>query len=363
MIHPEQLEAPGNSILYAPHETPERLEQFRKIANAAKANGSLVLMQIMHPGRQTPGFINPFPVSSGDVRLDDRMGMSFNKPTPLTKDGIRDIVAQFVYAAEVAKRTGYDGIQLNGAHGYLLSQFLSPTTNNRTDDYGGSIANRARIFREIADGIREKVTDPGFIIAVKINSVEFQEDGLQPHESAELCQELEAIKTDFVELSGGTYDRLVFHHDTSVYRKTSTRREAFFAEFAEEITPLLRKTVPYITGGFRTAAGMAEAIRSGSCVGVGIGRPACSDLYLASDIISGITPGSTNIKLPLDDFGILSAAAGSQMEALARGAPVFDLSDPKTVQWFNESLQVYRKESTDNMKKGIIQPGWPVFNY
>jgi 2,4-dienoyl-CoA reductase-like NADH-dependent reductase (Old Yellow Enzyme family) len=72
MVHPEQLEAPGNSILYAPHETPERIEQFRKVAAAGKAHGSLMVMQISHAGRQVPAFVNPTPVGASDIQLADR---------------------------------------------------------------------------------------------------------------------------------------------------------------------------------------------------------------------------------------------------------------------------------------------------
>ncbi|KAG8688904.1 hypothetical protein FRC09_012679 [Ceratobasidium sp. 395] len=352
MLHPEQLEAPGNAILYAPHETPERIEQFRKMANGAKAEGSLAVMQISHPGRQVPSFVNPNPVSAGDVKLDDRIGLSFGKPTPLTKDGIKEVVGQFVYAADAAYRAGFDGVQLHGAHGYLLAQFLSQTTNNRTDEYGGSIQN--------ANAIRAKVTDPTFIIGIKINSTEFQEKGFQPEEAVELCKELEALRVDFVELSGGTYEKLAFNHDVTKSRDSTKKREAFFAEFAEKITPSLTKTIPFVTGGFLTAAGMAEAVRTGSCVGVGIARPACSDPYLPAEIISGMVPGATEVKLPHDDFGLHILAAGALMEALGRGEPVFDLSDPKVLTRFNEAVRVFYKETTENTSKGIIKAGYFV---
>ncbi|KAG9125702.1 hypothetical protein FRC07_006531, partial [Ceratobasidium sp. 392] len=268
----------------------------------------------------------------------------------------------FVYAAGVAHRTGYDGVQLHGAHGYLLAQFLSQTTNNRTDEYGGSIQNRSRIIREIVNAIRAEVTDPGFIIGIKINSAEFQEKGFQPEEAAELCKELEAMKIDFVELSGGTYERLAFNHDESKPRDSTKKREAFFTQFAEKITPSLTKTVPYVTGGFRTAAGMADAVRSGSCAGVGIARPACSDPYLPAEVISGKVSGATDVKLPVGDFGIQILAAGAQMEALGRGEPVFDLSDAKVLRRFNEAVEAFQKERMENMTKGIIQAGYFVLH-
>lgn len=168
------LEAPGNPIVFREYETPERLDAFKRQADAAKAHGSLIIMQLSHAGRQVADFIQPNPVSASDVQLEPRMGMSFGKPTPLTTEGIKEVVDQFAYGAEVAYRTGYHGVQLHGAHGYLLAQFLAQTTNQRTDQYGGSLENRARIIYEIVEEIRKRVPDPKFSLSIKINSAEFQ---------------------------------------------------------------------------------------------------------------------------------------------------------------------------------------------
>ncbi|KAJ1305524.1 hypothetical protein OPQ81_000531 [Rhizoctonia solani] len=356
MVHPEQLEAPGNPILYAPHETPERIEQFRQMAAAGKAHGSLMIMQVSHPGRQVAAFVNPNPVGASDIQLADRMGMSFGKPTPLGKSGIREIVDQFAYTAEAAHRTGFDGVQLHGAHGYLIAQFLSQTTNNRTDEYGGSIENRARIIKEIVEAIRTKVKDPNFVIGIKINSVEFQAKGFQPGEAAELCAELEGMEIDFVELSGGTYEELGFKHTDSSPRESTLTREAFFTVFAQQITPKLNKTVVYVTGGFRSAAAMAEAVRSGTCAGVGLGRPAGSDPILPSEIIKGVATGATDIKISPNDFGLSLLATGVQMEAIARGKPVVDLSDPRELVRFKEAAQVYHEHQAEDFQKGVLDP-------
>ncbi|KAG8685977.1 hypothetical protein FRC11_009751 [Ceratobasidium sp. 423] len=356
MVHPEQLEAPGNPILYAPHETPERIEQFRKMAAAGKAHGGLMIMQVSHPGRQVAAFINPNPVGASDIQLADRMGMSFGKPTPLDKSGIREVINQFVYTAEAAYRTGFDGVQLHGAHGYLIAQFLSQTTNNRTDEYGGSIENRARIIKEIVDAIRAKVTDPKFVIGIKVNSVEFQAKGFQPEEAAELCKLLEAMEIDFIELSGGTYEEFGFKHADSGPRESTVKREAFFTVFAQQITPRLNKTVAYVTGGFRSASAMAEAVRSGACAGVGLGRPAGSDPILPNDIIQRAATGATDMKIPPNDFGVGLLATGVQMEAIARGKQVIDLSDPKELVRFKEAARVYHEQQAENLQKGVFEP-------
>ncbi|KAF8598121.1 NADH oxidase, partial [Ceratobasidium sp. AG-I] len=357
MVHPEHLEAPGNAVLYAPHETPERTEQFRKLASAGKEGGSLMIMQISHAGRQVPGFINAKPVSAGDVKLGDRMGMSFGKPTALSKQGIEEVVELFGYTAEAAHRTGFDGVQLHGAHGYLVAQFLSQTTNNRTDEYGGSIKNRSRIIREIVEKIRIKVQDPTFVIGIKVNSTEFQEKGFQPEEAAELCKELEEMGIDFVELSGGNYEENALKHDESKTRDSTKRREAFFTEFAERITPVLTKTVPYVTGGFRTAAGMADAVRSGSCAGIGIGRPAASDPQLPDGIISGVVAGATLSGFSPGDFTSQIVAAGVQMESIARGEPVFDISNPEELKRFGAAFKAHVERKAKEMGSGMVTAG------
>jgi 2,4-dienoyl-CoA reductase-like NADH-dependent reductase (Old Yellow Enzyme family) len=160
------------------------------------------------------------------------MGMTFAKPHAASTEEIQRVVDGFAHAAEYLDKAGYDGIELHGAHGYLLAQFLSPTTNQRTDKYGGSLENRARLTLEIAQEIRKRVKSD-FIVGIKLNSVEFQEKGFQPEEARELCSLLEKNSFDFVELSGGTYESLAFEH-----KKDSTRkRESFFLEFADKITP------------------------------------------------------------------------------------------------------------------------------
>lgn len=190
--------------------------------------------------------------------------------------------------------------------GYLLAQFLSQTTNKRTDEYGGSLTNRARIIVEIADSIRARVQDKSFSIGIKLNSVEFQKDGFTPEDCAALCEELEQHGFDYVELSGGTYEQLGFQH-----KKESTRkREAFFLEFAELIMPRLSKTKVYIVGGLRTAPAMVRALDS--VHGVSLGRPVAHEFDLPNKVIAGEVKSAIQTKIDETDFGIGSVAAGTQ---------------------------------------------------
>ncbi|CCO32781.1 NADH-dependent flavin oxidoreductase [Rhizoctonia solani AG-1 IB] len=345
MLHPEQLEAPGNAILCSLYETPKRIEQFRRVAAAGKAGGSLMIMQISHPGRQVPAFINPNPLGASDIKLVDQVMLVdsidriYGKPRPLDRAGILEIVDQYSYTAEAAYRAGQV---------------------RRSNEYGGSITNRARIIRNVVHEIRSKVTDPGFVIGIKINSVEFQAKGFQPEEAADLCKELESMRLDFVELSGGTYEELGWKHAESTPRESTKRREAFFATFAEEISPRLTQTAPYLTGGFRSAAGMVEAIKSGICQGIGIARPAGSDPMLPTEIIQGLISGSADVKLPPEDIIATILATGVQMESMARGIPVIDLSDPEQVLRFKDAAQAHHEKKATRLRQGIIDPGYFV---
>ncbi|KAE8357250.1 hypothetical protein BDV27DRAFT_164688 [Aspergillus caelatus] len=158
-----------------------RFDRFSGIALEAKRHGSLVIAQLCHPGRQTPLHLQPFPISAG-----------------------------FAHAAAYAERAGFDGIQLQAAHGHLLSQFLSPRTNKRQDSYGGNVKNRMRLISEIRKAISERVAKD-FIVWIKINAVEFQQSAFGSEETDQLSIELERRRFDFVELSGGTYEDWTMH--------------------------------------------------------------------------------------------------------------------------------------------------------
>lgn len=279
------LEAKGNPIMRG--DEPERLSQFKKMAEAAKAHGSLYITQISHGGRQVPIDINPYPVSPSDVHLAKMSGndvtSKFGQPTALTTDQIKEVINNFADAAEYAHKTGSSGCQLHSAHGYLLSSCLSPSTNKRTDQYGGSLENRSRLHFEIIEAIKARVKDPKFLIGIKLNSVEFQEGGFTPEECRDVCKRLDAAGVDFIELSGGTYEELAFFHK----RESTKQRESFFLEFADIIRSGVSKAQIWVTGGFRTANAMVKAVESGSCVGVGLGRPVCEEFDLPKKILNG----------------------------------------------------------------------------
>ncbi|KAL8951213.1 MAG: hypothetical protein Q9222_002797 [Ikaeria aurantiellina] len=333
MLELDQLEARGNPII--PTSAPfngERFEAFKELATKSKAQGSLIVAQVSHPGRQCSDLIQPDPVSASDVQLEGNiMGMNFAKPHPASAEEIERVIEGFVHAAEYAQHAGFDGIELHGAHGYLLSQFLSPTTNLRTDKYGGSLENRSRLIMEIAQGIRARLP-PSFILGIKINSVEFQDKGFDPEECRQLCATLEANKFDFVELSGGTYESLAFTHK----RESSRKREAFFLDFADTIVPALTKTKTYVTGGFKTVGAMTNALKTVD--GVGLARPVCQEPRLCADILSGKVKGAIKQRPDADNFGLTNVAAGTQIRMVGRDQEPIDLSQEKYEVAFNKDM-------------------------
>lgn len=308
MVEYDHLEAAGNPII--PPDAPfegARFEAFRDMATQAKKEGSLFVAQLSHPGRQVSDAIQQHPISASDVQLEGNvMGMHFAKPRAMDKKDIDHVVGAFAHAAEFAHKAGFDGVQLHGAHGYLLAQFLSKTTNKRTDEYGGSLPNRARIILDIAAAIRARVSDPAFSVSIKLNSVEFQKDGFAPDDCVALCELLETHRFDHVELSGGTYEQLAFQHK----RESTRKREAFFLEFAEQIAPRLTKTRVYIVGGLRTAAAMVRALESVD--GVSLARPVTHEFNLPKKILDGKVKAAIQYGLDEQDFGITNVAAGTQ---------------------------------------------------
>lgn len=190
--------------------------------------------------------------------------------------------------------------------GYLLAQFLAPSTNKRTDEYGGSLLNRARLIFQISDAIRARVPDKSFSLGIKLNSVEFQQGGFTPEECKDLCVELEKNNFDWVELSGGTYEELAFRHR----RESTIKREAYFLEFAELIIPHLKKTKVYVTGGLRSVAGMVKGLKSVD--GIGLGRPTAYEPALPQRILDGVVEGAIKPFFDENDTGMGLLAAKTE---------------------------------------------------
>ncbi len=256
------------------------LDEYTELASKAQANGSQLWMQINHPGRQAPKYLDSAPVSASDVAMPSRVYLT---PKPLTEEEIWDVIERYGNSALVAKKAGMKGVQIHGAHGYLVSQFLSGLTNRRTDQWGGGLENRARFVLEIYRNIRKKVGQ-NFPVGIKINSADFQRGAFTEEESMEVIKMLDAEKMDLIEVSGGTYERAAM---VGTMQKESTKqREAYFFDFIVKVKDLV-KTPLMLTGGFRTAQVMEEALASGSMDFIGLGRPFCMYPHLAKEFILG----------------------------------------------------------------------------
>jgi 2,4-dienoyl-CoA reductase-like NADH-dependent reductase (Old Yellow Enzyme family) len=272
MVDTVHVESAGNVYLGDESILP-KLQQW---AAAATANHTHVWPQISHAGRQATRFVARRPLAPSEVQLE-LLGL-FGKPRAMTEADIQDLIKRFVKAAVLCKKAGFTGIQFHSAHGYLLNQFLSPKTNHRTDQWGGSIENRSRLLRTIIEEARQAL-GPEFPISVKLNSSDFQRGGFTEEESLQVIQMLEG-KIDLLEISGGTYEEMVFFeiNDDPAKTKESTRqREAYFIEFSQKVRAVSQ--IPLlITGGFRSADFCNQVLADGEVDLIGMARPFLTDL-------------------------------------------------------------------------------------
>mmetsp|Transcript_44430 Transcript_44430/g.93272 ORF Transcript_44430/g.93272 Transcript_44430/m.93272 type:complete len:446 (-) Transcript_44430:563-1900(-) len=261
----------------------------------------MAILQISHPGRQSPMACTvPFDVTpvapSSGLRarlvlpgwLGEFLGSSLIRPArALQQEELPAIVQKFATAANLAEKAGWDGVAIHGAHGYLLSQFLSASANHRSDDYGGSPLKRQRLLKEVVAAVR-KATSPGFVVGVKINTKDRATDGIErENECLELIRGLSKLEQiDFLELSGGNFEDVMFLH-----KANKSGERGFFASYSERVVKEVKldhkspKIV--LTGGFRTKAGMEQVIESGSCDMVGLGRPIIMNPAFAQEVLEG----------------------------------------------------------------------------
>lgn len=280
----------GGNLAIVGEQSNLALSGLSDMAQAAKEHGSLIVMQLNHAGRQTQKMINKHPKAPSDIGL--KMGNGrFGRPTPLTADEINEAIDGFVNAASVAEQTGFDGVQVHAAHGYLISQFLSPLSNRRDDEWGGSLENRARFVLETIRKIREKVSS-NFIVAVKLNSADFQKGGFSQEDSVRVAKWMEDAGVDFIEISGGNYEQprmIDFNRKDPLAtgkRKSTKEREAYFLDFV----PLMRASVKLpvmVTGGFRSVSAMSSAIENDGVDLIGIGRPIVLNPDVPKRILAG----------------------------------------------------------------------------
>ena len=278
------LERPGNVAIDLSEPRTFDAEARARLAAWARAgtvNGNQLWVQIAHAGRQSPRYVTGRPLAPSAVQLD-LLG-NYARPRALTEAEILDLIGRFAHAGRVVREAGFTGVQVHGAHGYLISSFLSPVTNQRTDAWGGSLANRARFLIETLRAVRLAV-GRDFPVALKLNSDDFRKGGFTHEECLQVVAWLNDESVDLLEVSGGTYEqpRLIGFEgrseDAMPVRRSTRAREAYFLDYASAIRRVARMPL-MVTGGFRTREGMTAAIGdgagSGDCDVIGLGRPLC----------------------------------------------------------------------------------------
>ncbi len=333
-IDRDHLERPGNVVIDGP-ANDDMMAALQRLAQAATRNGNHFWAQISHAGRQTQSNVNKHPKAPSAVKLG-LPGGQFGEPVALTVEEIDELVDRFALAAKTCQAAGFTGAQIHSAHGYLLSSFLSPRANLRTDKYGGSLENRARFLLAVVAKTRAAV-GPDFPISVKLNSADFQKGGFNFDDSLQVVKWLEQASVDLVEISGGTYEQPALMGADGIEEKeqqnvapSTKAREAYFVDFAKAMQEAV--TVPLmVTGGFRTRAAMEAALASGAADLIGLGRPMCVMTDAPRQLLEGLEElprYEDDLRLVPDWLGFLMRF--QMIKAVAGFAVIF---------WFYEQLE------------------------
>ena len=283
-IDRDHLERPGNVAI----DGNDGLAALRRYAAAGTSAGNHLWMQINHPGRQTLKMCNPHPLAPSAVPLD-MPGDAFGTPRAMSEEQVLNVIDRFEHVARVAQETGFTGVEIHAAHGYLLSQFLSPLANRRNDRWGGSLENRARLMLEVVRRVRRAV-GPSFPVGLKMNSADFQKGGFSNDEAVRVVSWLNEEGLDLLELSGGTYEQPRASGgswgDDPPVDPLVREREAYFLEYAAFIKKAAAMPV-MVTGGFRTRAAMMTALAARETDLIGLARPFCVAPDIAGRLLRG----------------------------------------------------------------------------
>jgi 2,4-dienoyl-CoA reductase-like NADH-dependent reductase (Old Yellow Enzyme family) len=315
MVHKQALTGPRGVVLDA--DSP--LAPLQRWAAAGKADGAAMIMQISHPGRQVRANMPGVSWGPSAVNLDmGKHSKRFRPPSAMTSAQIERTIERFVRSAARAEQAGFDGVEIHGAHGYLLSQFLSPLANQRADDWGGPLEDRARLLLRIVETVRAAVS-ASFVVMVKLNSADFQRGGFDEADAQRVIAMLEPLGVDLVELSGGSYESPAMSG-----RPTNARtleREAYFLDLAADLAatsplPLM------LTGGISRRDTAEKVLASGvAIVGMGTALAVTPDLperwRNGEDVERALRP------VTWDDKILASAASMAlvrhQLRRIARG--------------------------------------------
>ena len=341
MIDRRALGEPGNVVI----EDERDFAILQKWAKSVTEQGSQLWAQLNHPGKQSPKGLNVRNISASAVPFGVEMQSLFATPNEATHAEIIEIIQRFGRSALICKKTGFSGVEIHAAHGYLINQFLSPLHNLRNDEWGGTPEKRRKFLMDVYAEIRKQV-GADFPIAIKLNSADFQKGGFTEDDSLEVIKALAAAGIDLIEISGGTYESGV----AKAPQKSSTiAREAFFIDFAEKVrkhvtTPLM------LTGGFRSAEGMNQALESNAFDVVGIARLMAIDPDAAKYLLAG-----TNSK--------------QKVQPIKTGIKKIDLLGIMEVLWYTQQLNRIAQGKAPKPKesglwafiKSVLRSGWGTY--
>jgi 2,4-dienoyl-CoA reductase-like NADH-dependent reductase (Old Yellow Enzyme family) len=289
-IDRDHLERPGNVIIDREPDAAMKTA-LASWAAAGTQGGNHLWMQISHAGRQTMANVNPHPKAPSAVKLG-MPGGQFGDPVALDHEEILDLISRFAVAAGAAQEAGFTGVQIHAAHGYLLSQFLNPRANQRTDEWGGSLENRARFLMDVIRAVRATV-GPAFPISVKLNAADFLRGGFDFGDSLMVARWLQAAGLDLLEISGGSYEQPAMMDMTGMEAReepkvaaSTAEREAYFVDFAKAMKAEIAMPI-MVTGGFRSRRAMEHALSNGAADLIGLGRPLCVDTSGPSRLLAG----------------------------------------------------------------------------
>lgn len=304
----EAAEKPGNLVLRV--DSDQSL--FKALAKRGSVNGAQLWLQLGHAGAMAHRPIGkPRGPSAIDVEGLNCKAMSLAQ--------IQSLPDEFARTASLAQSAGFGGVQIHAAHGFLLSQFLSPLFNKRTDGYGGSLQSRMRLLLEVLDKVSE-VVDAEFVVAVKLNATDQLEGGFEETEALEVIKALNNTRVDLVEISGGTY----FPGAKSASDCASTG--PYFVDFASAAAKLT--SIPLMaTGGFKTQQQAREAVTKYGVSLVGLARALVIEPDLVNNWRSKTSLDPQFPRFPPPPPGGITAWYTMQLTRLAQGLEIDDILD------------------------------------
>ena len=315
MVDRRAMTGPGGVAL----EDEQHLQRFRQWASIGRAGGAQFWMQLNHPGRQTLANLGQQALAPSAVALDlGQFSKMFAEPKPMSEGDIEEVIRRFATSAALAEKAGFTGVQVHAAHGYLISQFLSPLTNRRTDRWGGSLENRARLLLAVVSAVRQ-VVSAQFCVSVKLNSADFQRGGFEVDDARQVIQWLNEQQIDLLELSGGSYEAPAMQGEARDGRTLA--REAYFLEMASDLASVARMPV-MVTGGIRRLAIVEQVLDSGIAM-AGIGTALSLEPHLVKHWREGQNshPQTSPIRWIRKPLAALatSAVVKFQLHRLSRG--------------------------------------------